>query len=265
MLAGEPDTAPWTKLSGDDERASFYAGTRRYRAASPPKPAQYRDNLATGSPSLWVVLRPTESDPPYELFAVTADPSEGEAMTEAGNNIVEPVPMPQPIAETGRGLRRRAPCRASVLQAQARPRRSGGARAARAGRIRANERRGFPQALVAPQTRGRRRKKRSLRARRRPTSRRKQPTRPRAGQDRSAVRSREPAAGRIDHRAVRHQGVPARGRAGRTHPCGPSTRVDSRSRDPRLRRVLRRTPGTSPTRMRCRASVRWKRPRRSAA
>jgi hypothetical protein len=57
----------------------------------------YRDNLATGSPGLWVVLRPTESDPPYELYSVTADPSEGEAMTEAGNNIVEPVPMPEPI------------------------------------------------------------------------------------------------------------------------------------------------------------------------
>jgi hypothetical protein len=61
--------------------------------------ASYRDNLATGSPSLWVVLRPKDSSPSYELFAVTADPSEGEAMTEAGSNIVEPVPMPEPIRE----------------------------------------------------------------------------------------------------------------------------------------------------------------------
>ena len=97
-LAGEPATAPWTKLSGDDQRASFYAGRADISLHATDSGA-YRDNLATGSPSLWVVLRPSESDPPYELFGVTADPSEGEAMTEAGNNIVEPVPMPESIRE----------------------------------------------------------------------------------------------------------------------------------------------------------------------
>jgi hypothetical protein len=66
----------------------------------PTETSAYRDNLATGAPSLWVVLRPTESEPPYELAAVTADPSEGEAMTEAGNNIVEPVPMPDAMRAT---------------------------------------------------------------------------------------------------------------------------------------------------------------------
>jgi hypothetical protein len=98
VLAGEPDTAPWTKLSGDEERATFYAG-RADISLHASDTGAYRDNLATGSPSLWVVLSPTESDPPYELFAVTADPSEGEAMTEAGRNIVEPAPMPEPIRE----------------------------------------------------------------------------------------------------------------------------------------------------------------------
>ena len=107
----------------------FYAG-RADIALHAAETGAYRDNLATGAPALWVVLRPTDADPPYELFAVTADPSEGEAMTEAGNNIVEPVPMPEPIREIGCGVRRRAPCRASVLQAQARPRRSGIAGAA---------------------------------------------------------------------------------------------------------------------------------------
>jgi hypothetical protein len=97
-LAGEPDTAPWTKLTGDAERASFYAG-RADISLHATETGAYRDNLGTGSPALWVVMRPTETDPPYELFAVTADPSEGEAATEAGNNIVEPVPMPEPIRE----------------------------------------------------------------------------------------------------------------------------------------------------------------------
>ena len=96
VLAGEPETAPWTRLTDDGDRATFYAG-RADVALYRTETGAYRDNLATGAPALWVVLRPTEADPPYDLFIVTADPSEGEAMTEAGSNIVEPVPMPEPI------------------------------------------------------------------------------------------------------------------------------------------------------------------------
>jgi Protein of unknown function (DUF3305) len=61
--------------------------------------AMYRDNLASGSPSLWVVLSETGAEPPYALYLVTADPAEGEGMTGAGSNIVEPVPMPQPVCD----------------------------------------------------------------------------------------------------------------------------------------------------------------------
>jgi hypothetical protein len=50
-------------------------------------------------PQLWVVLRPVERDPPYELAIVTADPAEGEGMTEAGANVVEPLPMPESVQE----------------------------------------------------------------------------------------------------------------------------------------------------------------------
>jgi len=44
-----------------------------------------------------VVLRQTGSEPPYKVFTVTADPAEGEAMTEAGNDLVDQVAMPAPI------------------------------------------------------------------------------------------------------------------------------------------------------------------------
>lgn len=36
---------------------------------------------------------------PYTLLTVTADPAEGEAMTEAGNDLVETVPMPKAIQQ----------------------------------------------------------------------------------------------------------------------------------------------------------------------
>jgi hypothetical protein len=45
------------------------------------------------------VLRPSDRQPPYEVVAVTADPAEGEAFTEAGNDLVDTVPMPAEIRE----------------------------------------------------------------------------------------------------------------------------------------------------------------------
>jgi hypothetical protein len=60
----------------------------------------YRNNLASGAPSLWVILRPDVSGHAYKLLAVTPDPAEGEAFADAGNDLVETVPMPAVITET---------------------------------------------------------------------------------------------------------------------------------------------------------------------
>jgi len=98
VLAGMPDTAPWTKLSDDGERATFYAGSaliELYRTETP----YYRSNLESGAPALWVALRPTQSDPPYAVAVVTADPAEGESLTETATDLIEQVPMPQPIQD----------------------------------------------------------------------------------------------------------------------------------------------------------------------
>ena len=99
VLPGAPETPAWTKLEDNGERTVFYAGSAEvalYRTET----ANYRDNLAGGVPLLWVVLRPAEGDVPYALASVTADPSEGEAMTEAGVNLVDTVPMPPSVQET---------------------------------------------------------------------------------------------------------------------------------------------------------------------
>ena len=97
VLAGEPETPPWSPLSNDGERTRFYAGSaeiKLYRTET----KNYRDNLAAEA-GLWVVLRPTGVEPPYELFTVTADPAEGEAFSEAGADLVEQVPMPQSVRD----------------------------------------------------------------------------------------------------------------------------------------------------------------------
>jgi hypothetical protein len=99
VLAGVPDTKPWTPLSEEKERTTFYVGSAEV-ALYPSETTQYRDNLVSGSPSLWVVLRPTGAEPPYEIQTVTADPAEGEGMTATGTDLVDAVPMPDEIADT---------------------------------------------------------------------------------------------------------------------------------------------------------------------
>jgi Protein of unknown function (DUF3305) len=95
-LPGLPDALPWTILEQDGDTTTFYVGaaeTELYRTET----SNYRNNLATGAPMLWVALRPTGVEPPYELFAVTADPAEGEAWTEAGSDLVDVVTMPEAV------------------------------------------------------------------------------------------------------------------------------------------------------------------------
>jgi hypothetical protein len=98
VLVGVPAALPWTPLRQDGEIAAFYAGpavVELHRTET----SNYLANLQSGSPQLWVVLRPTGKEPPYDVLAVTADPAEGEAMTEAGNDLVDTVPMPAAMTE----------------------------------------------------------------------------------------------------------------------------------------------------------------------
>jgi hypothetical protein len=98
VVVGSPSTAPWTPLGIEAEANLFYAGDaviELYRTET----ANYRDNLGSGVPSLWVALQETSSEPPYELLAVTADPAEGEGMTDTGSRLVETVPMPSGVVE----------------------------------------------------------------------------------------------------------------------------------------------------------------------
>jgi hypothetical protein len=98
VLPGVPDTPLWSKLEGDDERALFYvgpAGIELHRTET----TNYRDNLATETPLLWVVLEKSDGQQPYQLRLVTADPAEGEAMTLVGENIVDSVPMPASVEQ----------------------------------------------------------------------------------------------------------------------------------------------------------------------
>jgi len=98
VLPDEPEMKPWTVLREQDDSALYYAGSAAidlYRSET----ARYRENMASGTPSIWIVLSPSEGSKPYAISAVTADPAEGEAYTVAGANLVEAVPMPEVLRD----------------------------------------------------------------------------------------------------------------------------------------------------------------------
>ena len=103
VLVGLPDAAPWTELTRDGDRVTFYAGAAEielYRSET----GYYRDNLMSGEPSVWVALQETGGEPPVEIRRVTADPAEGEGWNEPGQDIVEAVPMPTALREAIAGF-----------------------------------------------------------------------------------------------------------------------------------------------------------------
>ena len=98
VLAGLPDAAPWTILATEGETVTFYAGAAEielYRSDTD----NYRRNLESGVPSVWVALQATSDDPPYEIAVVTADPAEGEGWTESTQAIVEALAMPESMRD----------------------------------------------------------------------------------------------------------------------------------------------------------------------
>jgi hypothetical protein len=98
LLAGLPEADPWTPLVNEGETATFYAGPSEielYRTET----ENYRSNLGSRTPSVWVALHATGGEPPYAIGTVTADPAEGEALTEPGQGIVEAVSMPDSVRD----------------------------------------------------------------------------------------------------------------------------------------------------------------------
>ena len=94
VLPAAPALAPGARLgTGAD---TVYAGAAildlHLRATG-----HYRDNLTSGRPSVWVVLRPIGEE--VELVSATVDPYEGEALAESIGDIVEAVPMPAPVQD----------------------------------------------------------------------------------------------------------------------------------------------------------------------
>jgi Protein of unknown function (DUF3305) len=98
VLAGLPDAVAWTPLAEEGDTITYYGGPVEialYRSEA----ENYRRNLMSGAPAIWITMHATGGEPPYVIGGVTADPAEGEGWTEPGQAIVEAVAMPERLRE----------------------------------------------------------------------------------------------------------------------------------------------------------------------
>lgn len=98
ILPGHAETAVWTVLGQGLRGPRIFAGNAAVELFSGDT-GFLRDNLLNGDPRIWIVLRPTQSNPPFELAGVHADPTEGEAATYTPDDHVETLPMPLAMQE----------------------------------------------------------------------------------------------------------------------------------------------------------------------
>jgi hypothetical protein len=97
VVTGLPAAERMTLIGKTEDAERYYLGAADLVFASVDT-AQYRDNLMSGQPKLWVVMREDQVDQALELVAVTADSAEGEGYSESESNLVDTVPMAPDIA-----------------------------------------------------------------------------------------------------------------------------------------------------------------------
>jgi hypothetical protein len=95
VLDAAPPVPPGTLLrqeAGAELRFLGEGSIALHRTDTP----NYKDNLDTGAPRVWVLLRP-EGDG-VALHAVTADPGEAEIFSESQSEWLEALPLPAALA-----------------------------------------------------------------------------------------------------------------------------------------------------------------------
>jgi len=98
VLAGLPDAGAWTPLAENRDSVTFYAGAAEITLHR-SEADNYRRNLVSEAPAIWVAMQATGGEPPCVVGGVTADPAEGEGWTDPGQAVVEAVAMPDAVRE----------------------------------------------------------------------------------------------------------------------------------------------------------------------
>jgi Protein of unknown function (DUF3305) len=98
VLPGRPIAAPWTVLAQGETWIRYFCGIveiELFRSDT----ASYKHNLESATPAIFVVLRRTADERGIAVLEAMVDPSEAEACADAGDDLIELLPMPAPVAD----------------------------------------------------------------------------------------------------------------------------------------------------------------------
>ncbi len=98
VIPGAPDLDQWKVMNRGKDWIHYHAATLTLELHRKETEA-YHYNLASRPPVIYVVLRQDEEagEREVEPFVVTASPSESQDFLDAGDDIVEAVPMPEVV------------------------------------------------------------------------------------------------------------------------------------------------------------------------
>ncbi|WP_035691087.1 DUF3305 domain-containing protein [Azospirillum halopraeferens] len=96
VLPGRRPTEPWSVLFHDEGVTRFFAGTVELVAYAGDT-ALYKHNLEGPNPAVYVVLRPRGGPYGPRLLLATVDPAEAHAHADAGDDLLDAVPMPEAV------------------------------------------------------------------------------------------------------------------------------------------------------------------------
>lgn len=100
LLPGVPDTAAWTVLEQGGGWARLYAGAAEV-ALYASETDNYKHNLDSPTPAVFVILR---RDGGWRLLGATVDPGEIDAHSDAGDDLIEALPLPPEMEAWMRGF-----------------------------------------------------------------------------------------------------------------------------------------------------------------
>ena len=86
--------ASWKEMRREGDTVEYHAATLPLELFRTDTEA-YLHGLSTKEPSIYVVMRATENDRPFDVLLVTASPYEAQDYADTGEELVEKVPMPE--------------------------------------------------------------------------------------------------------------------------------------------------------------------------
>ncbi len=90
--------ADWREVRQEGEVIDYLAGAVQLELHGAETGA-YIHELNARVPSLYVIMRETDTTPPFEIVTVTASPYEAQDYADNGEDIVEKVPMSDGVSE----------------------------------------------------------------------------------------------------------------------------------------------------------------------